>query len=140
MTLDLTTTAPCTQEDGSDAGQVFPCHWDAALMGNGQGVSFVMNAPQSWLYEDGTLICGPNLQANDAVDACEPITEPVSPANAPLEAAPATLTQTQVLASPPVSELAHTGPTDPILWVTGVVIVTFGWLCITASRRARRSS
>jgi hypothetical protein len=34
--------APCTAEDGSDQGQAFPCLWDGATMGNGQGDTYVL--------------------------------------------------------------------------------------------------
>jgi hypothetical protein len=37
--------APCLSEDGSDPGQSFPCVWDAAHRGNGQGTSFVLTGP-----------------------------------------------------------------------------------------------
>jgi len=32
----------CAQEDGSGAGQRFPCYWDAAARGNHHGASFVL--------------------------------------------------------------------------------------------------
>jgi hypothetical protein len=32
----------CAQEDGSGAGQVFPCQWDGAVDGNGIGNSYVL--------------------------------------------------------------------------------------------------
>lgn len=146
MTFDPTTLPACTQEDGSDPGQVFPCGWDEATQGNGQGVSFIMNAPDSWLYEDGTLICGRDLQANDAVDACEPITGPdVSPANE--QAAPLTVpeqaTTTQALvqpAAPAHAELAHTGPTDPALWLAALLMVTIGAVLAPVGKRRRSRS
>lgn len=39
------TMAPCTMEDGSAPGQTFPCHWDAAHQGNGQGQSYDLAEP-----------------------------------------------------------------------------------------------
>ena len=37
--------AACQEEDGSTPGQVFPCRWDAAHQGNGQGQSYVLPMP-----------------------------------------------------------------------------------------------
>lgn len=45
--LDRITLPACTQEDGSTPGQQFPCQWDAALMGNGQGQSFTLASASS---------------------------------------------------------------------------------------------
>jgi hypothetical protein len=39
--------APCTEEDGSTPGQVFPCAWDAATQGNGTGRSYVLTGSGS---------------------------------------------------------------------------------------------
>lgn len=35
--------APCTEEDGSDPGQIFPCAWDGGS--NGRGRHYVLTAP-----------------------------------------------------------------------------------------------
>lgn len=39
----------CTEEDGSGAGQMLPCYWDATH-GNGKGQSFVINIDHSTTY------------------------------------------------------------------------------------------
>jgi len=36
--------APCTEEDASAPAQVFPCTWDAATAGNGEGTSYTVYA------------------------------------------------------------------------------------------------
>lgn len=38
------TMAACTAKDGSTPGQEFPCRWDAAAQGNGQGQSFILTS------------------------------------------------------------------------------------------------
>lgn len=41
--------AACTEEDGSGAGQSFPCRWSGGS--NGQGQSFTLDAPICTAYE-----------------------------------------------------------------------------------------
>lgn len=119
MSIDPTGLPACTQEDGSDPGQQFPCHWDAALMGNGQGTSFVMTDQDTTVYD-----LAPALTS-------QPVAEPVAPL-------PATTTSTeQVLTAPAHSELAHTGPTDPILWCVAALMVTIGAVLAPVGKRRR---
>lgn len=33
----------CIEEDASTPGQQLPCVWDATTMGNGQGLSYIVN-------------------------------------------------------------------------------------------------
>lgn len=49
---DLSLTYPCQQEDGSGAGQQFPCYWDATYQGNGRGETyFILGGPDGlYLY------------------------------------------------------------------------------------------
>jgi hypothetical protein len=37
--------AVCLSEDGSGPGQEFPCRWEAASLGNGQGDDFTLTGP-----------------------------------------------------------------------------------------------
>lgn len=37
--------AVCLSEDGSTAGQEFPCRWEAAHLGNGQGRDYTLVGP-----------------------------------------------------------------------------------------------
>jgi len=34
--------AACQEEDGSSPGQPFPCRWESADQGNGQGMSYTL--------------------------------------------------------------------------------------------------
>ena len=37
--------ADCMSEDGSGAGQQYPCYWDGKRMGNGKGSSYFILGP-----------------------------------------------------------------------------------------------
>jgi hypothetical protein len=37
--------AVCLSEDGSTPGQSFPCRWEAAHQGNGQGETYTLDGP-----------------------------------------------------------------------------------------------
>jgi hypothetical protein len=39
--------AVCLEEDGSTPGQEFPCRWEAASLGNGQGEDFTLTGPDT---------------------------------------------------------------------------------------------
>ena len=127
MSIDPTTLPACTQEDGSDPGQIFPCHWDASLMGNGTGDSFVMTDQTTVIYDDAAV------QAQHEAPAVSPANEEPAALTLP---EPVATTQAQVLATPPAPELAHTGPTDPIMWVAAALMVSIGIVC----KRVARSS
>lgn len=142
--IDPTTLPACTIEDGSLPGQAFPCYWDAAANGNGIGTSFVMPALDTYLYADGTLLCPANTWANDALDGCEPL-----PADAPAPVQVDTtdtgvpVYATETLAAPPLTahaELAHTGPTDPALWLAALLMVTIGAVLAPVGKRRRPRS
>ena len=42
--------AACLVEDGSTAGQTFPCRWDATVQGNGRGESYTLTEPATCAY------------------------------------------------------------------------------------------
>lgn len=124
MSLDPTGLPACTTEDGSDPAQTFPCQWDATTAGNGVGRSFVMPAPDTYVYADGWLECPAFTMANDALDGCVALPAlTTAPA-----AAPAALT------SAPATQLAATG-TDPLGWLTAALILSAGVALVRTSRR-----
>lgn len=129
--IDLSTLPICTQEDGSDPGQVLPCHWDANVQGNGQGLSFTLTEASGVPLYDATPVV-------TSEPAPEPLTVPLSPANEVL-AAPLTASSTAQDVAP-APELAHTGPTDPIMWALAALMVTLGAVLAPIGKRGRRRS
>ena len=93
----ITNLPACTQEDGSDVGQVFPCIWDSAVHGNGLGKSFVLTGvftdeTATYLDEGTSALCGPGTELDLAGTACVDPTAVVAAA----PAAPPTLASTGV--------------------------------------------
>ena len=129
--IDYTTLPACTQEDGSDPGQIFPCRWDASVQGNGIGKSFVMTDQDTVLY-DATPVVQPEPEVSPANPEPAALTLPEQPA----------ATEAQVLVSPAPAqlELAHTGPTDPIMWAAAALMVVVGAVLAPVGKRARRRS
>jgi hypothetical protein len=146
MSYDPTNLPACTIEDGSLPGQAFPCYWDAATSGNGQGTSFIMPALNTFLYADGRLECPDAQWANDTLDGCVPLPvaptvlpeAAVSPANdqpaVPLTVEPVAQVQVPVqVPAAPASELAHTGA-DPVWWVAAALMVAVGATMVRVGR------
>ena len=133
----------CTIEDASDPGQVFPCMWNAATEGNGTGCSFVMDfagdVPHyvTDVLADGSILTDDHGCAPYAGDEGMAAAMDNAVAAPPLTASEAVA---QVLASPPAPELAHTGPTDPIMWVAAALMVTIGAVLLPVGKRGRRRS
>jgi hypothetical protein len=120
MSAIVTDLPACTEEDGSYAGQQFPCVWDSSAHGNGVGISYVLTGildgtNQQVLPADTTALCSPGTELNLAGTACE---VPV-PAAAPLT-------------------LASTG-LDPAGALTAVVLVAAGVALLTGRRLLRRA-
>src|SRR6478609_3856986 len=77
-----TTLTPCTLDDGSATDQTFPCMWDAATMGNGQGQSYILDGPDMApqyvieVTDDGSTITAAAPLADVTYSA--PVTAPVT--------------------------------------------------------------
>lgn len=129
MSAIVTDLPACTEEDGSYAGQQFPCVWDAAAHGNGEGISYVLTGildgtNQQVLPADTTALCSPGTELNVAGTACE---------------VPGTVTTTVAeVAQPAPAVLASTG-IDPAGALTAVVLVVAGAALLTGRRLLRRA-
>lgn len=61
-----TTLPPCTSDDGSGP---LPCHWDAAVQGNGIGHSFTMSADGTVAYE--SAVSSPAALTSPSYELCD---------------------------------------------------------------------
>lgn len=157
---DVTSLPACLYEDGS--GGSLPCHWDAAVQGNGTGESFVVNADGTLTYDavptscdadhylengacqEKTLSCPSGTWADDAADECRPLT--VQPATsevlaqsepaAALTVAPPASVAAVTVAQPAPAELAHTG-VDPVGGLVAALMVGVGVVLVMVRRAAR---
>ena len=104
--MDTYGYAPCEYEDSPG-----PCYWDASIMGNGTGTSFVVHADQSVEYGETYL---PEPLPLD-------VEQPVGIPN----------TETGTSTAQPVEydELAYTGPLEvTALGIIGVAVIIAGFM------------
>lgn len=135
-TIDPTTLPACTQEDGSDPGQVLPCVWDSTAHGNGHGDSYVLaeaGGPGAY-YACDTPVTGRTLEGEQCVLTSAPV-----PAAAPVLEVPAQSEAAALTAPAPAApaELAHTGM-DGVGVIVAVLMVAIGAALAPFGKRARR--
>lgn len=129
------TLPACTVEDGSLPGQMFPCIWDAATMGNGEGVSFVLDYAGDvphYVTEtapDGTIYTSDEMPVVSV--------DPSDPAAAP-EYVAETLTSSE--ATVPDPALAETGMNVQVGSGIALALIVIGVGITRAARRRNAHS